>query len=57
MARDLVLEQRWRERIKERRQSGLTVKGWCLQKEYYGRITMLKSSMHKQARDFSINFV
>lgn len=31
MARDLVLEQRWRERIKERCQSGLTVKVWCLQ--------------------------
>lgn len=33
MARDLVLEQRWRERIKERRQSGLTVKVWCFQNE------------------------
>ncbi|WP_407306906.1 IS66 family insertion sequence element accessory protein TnpA [Desulfosporosinus sp. SB140] len=31
MARDLALEQRWRDRIKEYRQSGLSVKEWCLQ--------------------------
>ena len=33
MARDLVLEQRWRDRIEECRQSGLSVKAWCLQNE------------------------
>jgi len=33
MARDLALEKCWRERIKECRQSGLTVKAWCLQNE------------------------
>ena len=31
MARDLALEQRWRERIEEYRQSGMSVKAWCLQ--------------------------
>ena len=31
MARDLAQEQRWRERIEECRQSGLSVKEWCLQ--------------------------
>lgn len=33
MARDLALEKCWRERIKECRQSGLTVKAWWLQNE------------------------
>jgi len=33
MARDLALEQRWRDRIEECRQSGLSVKAWCLQNE------------------------
>lgn len=31
MARDLGLEQRWRERIKEHNQSGLNIQAWCLQ--------------------------
>lgn len=31
MAKDLALEKCWRERIKECRQSGLSVKAWCLQ--------------------------
>lgn len=31
MARDLALEQRWRDRIKECRQSGLSIQAWCLQ--------------------------
>jgi len=31
MARDLAQEQRWRERIEECHQSGLSVKEWCLQ--------------------------
>lgn len=30
MARNLALEQRWRERIEEYRQSGMSVKAWCL---------------------------
>jgi len=33
MARDLALEQRWRDRIEECSQSGLSVKAWCLQNE------------------------
>lgn len=33
MGRDLALEQRWRNRIEECRQSGLSVKAWCLQNE------------------------
>ena len=33
MARDLALEQRWRGRIEECRQSGLSVKAWCLKNE------------------------
>ena len=33
MARDLALEQRWRVRIEECSQSGLSVKAWCLQNE------------------------
>jgi len=31
MVRDLDLEQHWRDRIEECRQSGLSVKAWCLQ--------------------------
>jgi len=31
MARDLALEQSWRDRIEECRLSGLSVKEWCLQ--------------------------
>jgi len=31
MVRDLDLEQHWRARIEECRQSGLSVKAWCLQ--------------------------
>ncbi|OLN28666.1 IS66 family insertion sequence element accessory protein TnpA [Desulfosporosinus metallidurans] len=31
MARDLALEQQWRDRIEEYRQSGLSVKAWCQQ--------------------------
>ena len=31
MVRDLELEQNWRARIEECRQSGLSVKAWCLQ--------------------------
>ncbi len=33
MARDLALEQRWRGRIEECHQSGLSVKAWCLKNE------------------------
>ena len=32
MTRDLALEQSWRVRIEECRQSGLSAKKWCLQK-------------------------
>ncbi|WP_427854456.1 IS66 family insertion sequence element accessory protein TnpA [Desulfosporosinus metallidurans] len=31
MARDLALEQSWRDRIEECRQSGLSIQAWCLQ--------------------------
>ena len=31
MARDLALEQLWQKRIKECRQSGLSIQAWCLQ--------------------------
>lgn len=31
MARDLALEQLWQDRIKECRQSGLSIQTWCLQ--------------------------
>lgn len=31
MVRDLEREQHWRTRIEECRQSGLSVKAWCLQ--------------------------
>jgi hypothetical protein len=31
MARDSALEQRWRDRIEECRQSGMSAQAWCLQ--------------------------
>jgi len=30
-ARDIALEKKWRDRIKECSQSGLSIKGWCQQ--------------------------
>ena len=33
MTRDLAIEQRWRDRIEECRQSGQSIKAWCMQNE------------------------
>ena len=48
MARDLTLEQLWRDRIEECRQSGLSVKQWCLQNE------LRNTSYHYRVKKFKL---
>ena len=54
MARDIALEQKWRDRIEECRQSGLSIKIWCLQNEvkdsaYYYWVRRFKSMEQQEA--------
>lgn len=56
MARDLTLEQRWRDRIEECRQSGMSVKAWCLQNglkytSYYYWVKKFKIMDQQEADD------
>lgn len=56
MARDLALEKCWRDRIKECRQSGLSVKAWCQQNglkssAYYYWVKRFKVSEQQEATD------
>jgi len=56
MAKDLALENSWRDRIKECRQSGLSVKAWCLQKglknsAYYYRVKRFKILEQQETAD------
>lgn len=56
MARDLTLEQRWRDRIEECRQSGMSVKAWCLQNglkntSYHYWVKKFKIMDQKEAED------
>jgi hypothetical protein len=48
MARDLAQEQRWRDRIEECCQSGLSIQSWCVQNR------LKKTAYHYWARKFKL---